>query len=97
MAEKHDYRSEVHEVIGTSCHMGQELHMTTSNAYGTRVLNLRMNRIIPSKTGYTGYTKVGVFMLRSEATQLRDALIELLSNDSAWDEGGEEWNEMEHD
>jgi len=76
--------------------MGQELHLTTSNAYGSRVLNLRMNRVVPSKTGYTGYTKVGVFMTRKEATQLRDALIDLLADDIAWDEGEDEWNEMEH-
>ncbi len=96
MVNKHDYKSKIHEVVQTSCHMGQELHLTTSNAYGSRVLNLRMNRVVPSKTGYTGYTKVGVFMTRKEATQLRDALIDLLADDIAWDEGEDEWNEMEH-
>ena len=93
--KQHDYQSKVYEVIDTSCHTGQELHIVTSNAYGDRVLNLRMNRVIPSMTGHTGYTKIGMFLNRSEARQLRDALIDLIENDSAWDPEGGEWVEVE--
>jgi hypothetical protein len=43
-----------------------------------------MNRVVPSKTGYTGYTKVGFFLSKKEAAELRDSLSELLDDDEAW-------------
>jgi|TARA_B100001758_G_C17996977_1_gene396048 hypothetical protein len=95
MRKQHDYQSKVHEVIEASCHVGQELHIITSNAYGDRVLNLRMNRVMPSQTGHTGYTKIGMFLNRAEARKLRDALIDLIEDDSAWDPDGGEWDEVE--
>ena len=36
-----------------------------------------------------------MFLTRSEARQLRDALIDLIENDSAWDPEGGEWVEVE--
>ncbi len=95
--KRHDYKSVVHAVIQTSCHMGEELHTVTSNAYGSRVLNLRMSRVIPSKTGHTGYTKVGFFLTKEEAKKLRDALIDLSEKDEAWETDGGEWHEMGDD
>tara|TARA_R100000458_G_scaffold3187_1_gene2599 strand:- start:38 stop:427 length:390 start_codon:yes stop_codon:yes gene_type:complete len=83
--EKHDYRNEVHATVETSCHMGQELHIITSNAFKDRVMNIRLNRVIPSQTGHVGYTRVGFFLTKKEARQMRDALSEVIEKDSAWD------------
>ncbi len=94
MSKTHDYKQEVHSVMDASCHLGQELHITTTNAYGDRILNLRMFRVMPSKTGYTGYTKVGIFLTKEETKKLRDTLIGLVENDEAWLVDGGEWNEM---
>jgi len=94
VSKTHDYKQEVHSVMDASCHLGQELHITTTNAYGDRILNLRMFRVMPSKTGYTGYTKVGIFLTKEETKKLRDTLIGLVENDEAWLVDGGEWNEM---
>jgi len=81
----HDYNNKVHDEIETSCHLGECLHVVTSNAFDSRVLNLRMFRVQPSKTGHTGYTKIGFFLSRDEARQLRDSLSEVVEDENAWD------------
>jgi len=81
----HEYHNNLHDVVKTSCHIGEELHVVTTNAYNTRVLNLRMFKVMPSKTGYTGYTKNGFFLTKNEARELRDHISELIENESAWD------------
>jgi hypothetical protein len=43
-----------------------------------------MHRIIPSKTGWTGYTKAGFFLNRQEARELRDALSDLVEDEDVW-------------
>jgi len=43
-----------------------------------------MNRVVPSRTGYVGYTKVGFFITRDEAIRLRDALSTVVDDDDAW-------------
>ena len=85
MPRPHDYNNQVHDEIETSCHLGERLHVVTSNAFDSRVLNLRMFRVQPSKTGHTGYTKIGFFLSRDETRQLRDALSEVIENENAWD------------
>lgn len=85
MARTHDYNNKVHDEIETSCHLGECLHVVTSNAFDSRVLNLRMFRVQPSKTGHTGYTKIGFFLSRDEARQLRDSLSEVVEDENAWD------------
>ena len=80
----HDYKNKIHNQIQTEHDRGEELHIVTSNAFGSRVLKIRMNRVVPSKTGYTGYTKVGFFLSKKEAAELRDSLSELLDDDEAW-------------
>lgn len=82
---QHDYNNKVHEEIDTSCHLGECLHVVTSNAFNSRVLNLRMFRIQPSKTGHTGYTRIGFFLTKAEARTLRDALSEVIEDENAWD------------
>ena len=67
-----------------SLHVGEEIHIMTTNAYADRVMNIRMNRVVPSRTGYVGYTKVGFFITRDEAIKLRDALSTIIDNDDAW-------------
>jgi hypothetical protein len=86
MARKaHEYNNTLHNTIQTACHIGEELHVVTTNAFDNRVLNLRMYKVMPSKTGYTGYTKVGFWLTKNEARELRDALSEVIENESAWD------------
>ena len=84
MPRDHDWCNIIHEEIETSCHPGEELHIITSNAYNSRMLNVRMRRIIPSKTGWTGYTKAGFFLTRQEARELRDTLADLVEDDDVW-------------
>ena len=81
----HEYHNKIHGTVETSCHLGQELHIITSNAYDGRRLNLRLNRIIPSKTGHTGYTRIGFFLNKNEARELRDFLSDVIENEGAWD------------
>lgn len=85
MAKSHDYNNKVHDEIETKCHLGECLHVVTSNAFDSRVLNLRMFRVQPSKTGHTGYTKIGFFLSRDETRQLRDSLSEIVEDENAWD------------
>ncbi len=85
MARSHEYNNKMHDEIDTSCHLGECLHVVTSNAFNTRVLNLRMYRVQPSKTGHTGYTKIGFFLSRDEARRLRDSLSEVIEDENAWD------------
>ena len=82
---QHDYNNTVHEEIETTCHLGEELHVVTSTAFNSRVLNLRMFRVVPSKTGHTGYTRIGFFLTKKEARNLRDALSEVIEDENAWD------------
>ena len=95
---QHNYNNTVHEEIETTCHMGEQLHVVTSNAFKSRVLNLRMFRVVPSKTGHTGYTRIGFFLTRNEARTLRDSLSEIIEDENAWDtEIPEPLIEMEDD
>ena len=84
MSRSHDFKNEVHHVLEPSLHVGEEIHIMTTNAYADRVMNIRMNRVVPSRTGYVGYTKVGFFITRDEAIKLRDALSTIIDNDDAW-------------
>lgn len=83
--KKHEYHNKVHGKVDVSCHLGEELHIITSNAYNNRVLNIRMNRIVPSKTGHTGYTRVGFFLTKKEARDLRDYLSDVIEDEGAWE------------
>ena len=85
MTEKHDYQNVIHADMETSCHLGHDLHVITSNAFDQRVLNLRLNRIIPSMTGHTGYTRIGFFLTKRETRELRDILSEVIENGNAWE------------
>jgi hypothetical protein len=80
----HNFNNEIHHVIEPSLHTGEEIHIMTTNAYADRVMNIRMNRVVPSRTGYVGYTKVGFFITRDEAIRLRDALSTVVDDDDAW-------------
>ena len=84
MTREHDYQNVIHDEIETTRHPGEELHVITSNAFDGRMLNVRMRRIVPSKTGWTGYTKAGFFLNRTEARALRDALSDLVEDDDVW-------------
>ena len=58
----------------------------TSEAYNSRVLNIRLNRVVPSVRGYTGYTKQGFMLSKDEAKLLLEKLIEVVHDDDAWED-----------
>jgi|TARA_R100000149_G_C5880025_1_gene144824 hypothetical protein len=86
MADDNDFNSRVFGVVPTSFTPGFELHIMTSEAYNDRVLNLRLNRVIPSVRGYVGYTKQGFMLSRDEARMLLDKLVEVIHDDDAWED-----------
>ena len=86
MADDNDFNSRVFGVVPTSFSPGFELHIMTSEAYNDRVLNLRLNRVIPSVRGYVGYTKQGFMLSRDEARMLLDKLVEVIHDDDAWED-----------
>ena len=79
------YNQRLHQRIETFFDPGEELHLLTQDAYGQRVLNLRICRIAPSKTGHTGYTMRGFYLSRDEAELLRDHLSALLEDEGLFD------------
>lgn len=86
MSDEKDFKTRVFGVVMTSFTPGFELHVMTSEAYNSRVLNLRLNRVIPSMRGYTGYTKQGFMLSRDEARTLLDKLVEVIHDDDAWED-----------
>jgi len=97
MADEKDFNTRVFGVVPTQFTPGFELHVMTSEAYNSRVLNLRLNRVIPSIRGYTGYTKQGFMLSRDEARLLLDKLIEVIHDDEAWEEEPDEFVVMDDD
>lgn len=85
MAERHEYHNKVHSRMQPTSHIGYDLHLCTSNAFGARMLNLRLFRVMPSKTGHSGYTRIGFFLNRNEARELRDLLTDVIENEGAWE------------
>jgi len=85
MTERHEYHNTVHSRMQPRSHLGHDLHLCTSNAFGSRMLNLRLFRVMPSKTGHSGYTRIGFFLTRNEARELRDLLTDVIENEGAWD------------
>ena len=81
-----NFNSTIHGVVPTSFSPGFELHVMTSEAYNSRVLNIRLNRVIPSVRGYTGYTKQGFMLSKDEAKLLLEKLIEVVHDDDAWED-----------
>ena len=90
MSGEKDFNSRLFGVVPTSFTPGFELHVMTSEAYNSRVLNLRLNRVIPSIRGYTGYTKQGFMLSRDEAKVLLDKLLEVIHDDDAWEDDPDE-------
>lgn len=79
------YNQMLHRKIPTFFDPGEELHLLTQDAYGQRVLNIRVCRIAPSKTGHTGYTMRGFYLSKDEAELLRDHLSDLLEDEGLFD------------
>ncbi len=84
-----DYDSKVFGKIDAKCHMGLELHVMTSKAFNTRVLNLRLYRMVPAFSGHTGYTKQGFMLSKEEVSELHSFLTEAMSNQDLWDDDDE--------
>ena len=97
MSDESNFNSRIFGVIGTSFTPGFELHIMTSEAYNDRVLNLRLNRTVPSVRGYTGYTKQGFMLSRDEARLLLEKLVEVVHDDDAWEDEPENVVVMEDD
>ncbi len=81
-----DYDNRLVSQVDSILNPGKSLHVMTSKSHGMRVLNLRMNRLTPSSTGYTGYTRQGFMLTREEARALKNALVEMVDDDDLWDD-----------
>lgn len=81
-----DFNSRLVKVVPAEFQPGHELHVMTSDAFATRVLNLRLHRNIPSVRGYTGYTRHGFMLSRDEARILLESMIEAINDDDLWEE-----------
>jgi hypothetical protein len=81
MTDEPKYNQVLHRSIETSFVPGEELHLLTQDAYGQRVLNVRICRIAPSRSGHTGLTKRGFYLTQGEAELLRDHLSDILADD----------------
>lgn len=79
------YNQVLHRKLDTSFTPGEELHLLTQDAYGQRVLNIRIFRVAPSRSGHTGYTQRGFYLTKEEATLLRDHLNDVLEMDEAFE------------
>ena len=79
------YNQILHRSFETTFTPGEELHLLTQDAYGQRVLNLRIFRVAPSRSGHTGYTQRGFYLNRNEALLLRDHLNDILEDDSSFE------------
>ena len=86
MAAEEKFKNRLAGEIAPQLSPHLDLHVMTTEAYGQWVLNLRMHRKIPSKTGYLGYTRQGFMLTKQEAAMLRDTLNEVLSDDTFWEE-----------
>jgi hypothetical protein len=79
------YNQTLHRTFETTFTPGEELHLLTQDAYGQRVLNIRIYRVAPSRSGHTGYTQRGFYLTKDEATLLRDHLNDVLEMDNAFE------------
>mgnify|MGYP003982123183 CR=1 FL=1 len=82
--EEKKYNQVLHRSLETSFTPGEELHILTQDAYGQRVLNLRIFRIAPSRSGHTGYTQRGFYLNRDETMLLRDHLNDILEDEETF-------------
>ena len=80
MTDEVKYNQVLHRSFETAFTPGEELHLLTQDALGSRVLNLRINRVAPSRNGYVGYTQRGFFLTREETFLLRDHLNDILES-----------------
>tara|TARA_R110000772_G_scaffold6948_2_gene23992 strand:- start:6164 stop:6472 length:309 start_codon:yes stop_codon:yes gene_type:complete len=81
-----DFKSTLIGSVPCKYQLGHELHVMTSSAFNDRVLNIRLNRVIPSVTGYTGYTRTGFMLTRDEGRILLEKLLLALNDDDVWEE-----------
>tara|TARA_R110002050_G_scaffold213815_1_gene350078 strand:- start:346 stop:657 length:312 start_codon:yes stop_codon:yes gene_type:complete len=84
MTDEVKYNQVLHRSFETAFTPGEELHLLTQDALGQRVLNLRINRVAPSRNGYVGYTQRGFFLTKDEAILLRDHINDILEMDEAF-------------
>jgi hypothetical protein len=86
MGEDNRYNQKKHATIGTQFSPGEEVHILTQSTKALgRIMNVRVYRVAPSRSGHTGYTKKGFYLTEEEALELRDTLNKLLDEDSISD------------
>lgn len=85
MSNENRYNQVLHATIDTSFTAGEEVHILTQDTRDERIMNIRVNRVAPSRNGHVGYTKKGFYLTEEEALKLRDALNELLHKDNISD------------
>ena len=79
------YNQVKHGAIDTSFSEGEEVHILSQDARGERMLNIRVCRVAPSKSGHVGYTKRGFYLTEEEALAFYDLLGDLLDDDTRAD------------
>ena len=72
--------------IDARCHMGMEIHTMTSKGFNTRIMNIRLYRIVPNVTGHTGYTKQGVMLTMAEGRLLHSHRTGAVAKDDLWED-----------
>ena len=84
-SEKPRYNQILHRKMDTVFDPGEQLHLLTQDAYGQRMLNLRICRVAPSRSGHVGYTRRGFLLTREEAELLKEHLTDLLEDEELFD------------
>jgi len=82
MTDENRYNQEKHASIDTSFTAGEEVHILTQDTHETRIMNIRVYRVAPSRNGHTGYTKKGFYLTEEEALEFQAALNDLLREDN---------------
>ena len=89
------YNQVLHSTLDLPFTPGEELHLLTQDFHGQRVMNLRIWRAAPSKSGHVGYTKRGFYLTEGEALALRDRLNRLLDEPNLFNTVDTEMKEVD--
>ena len=85
VANENRYNQVHHATIDTSFTAGEEVHILTQDTHESRIMNIRVYRVAPSRNGHVGFTKKGFYLTEDEALELRDVLNDLLHKDNISD------------
>ncbi len=84
VADDNRYNQTLHATIQTSFTAGEEVHILTQDTRDERIMNIRVNRVAPSRNGHVGYTKKGFYLTEEEAIEEIITDSPEISKGSAW-------------